>query len=232
MRRIALLALGLTIANCQARTAGSSRSRNDGGGATRPIPREPDLQEAVASVPGQERDAGVTTKPDDGRVWGNAGHELSPEKLKRLTRMGRESDGDAAMELSGYYALYYFDRPALARRWLETAAKNGNPDAQFLLGEQMLDGVIRGGRRKAILWLRRAADAGQKDARELYRRDEWRGKSCHRQGDLEARLSTLRDGTCPGKVVTTSIPICKICDSIAYFAKARQQPGAGAENRG
>jgi len=31
----------------------------------------------------------------------------------------------------------------------------------------MLHGETRGGRKKAILWLRRAADGGQKDAREL-----------------------------------------------------------------
>jgi TPR repeat protein len=165
MRRIALLALGLMIANCQARTAGSTRSRNDGGQATRPVAREPDVQEAVASVPGQERDAGVAFKPDDGRVWGNAGHNLSAEELKRLTRMGREGDGEAAMKVAAYYGVHLSDLAA-QRRWIETAAKNGNPDAQFLLGRDMLHGQIRGGRKKAILWLRRAADAGQKDARE------------------------------------------------------------------
>jgi TPR repeat protein len=166
MRRIGLLALGLMIANCQARTTGSSRSRSDGEQATRPISREPDLQEAAASVPGQERDAGVTMKPHDSLTWGNTGHNLSPEELQRLTRMGREGDREALMKLAAYYDLYRIDLAAWAR-WLETAAKNGNLNAQFLLGEQMLHGEIRGGRKKAILWLRRAADGGQKDAREL-----------------------------------------------------------------
>ena len=166
MRRIALLALELMIANCQTRTTGNSRSRNDGGQATRPIPREPDVQEAAASVPDQECDAEVTMKPHEGRVWGNAGHNLSPEELKRLTRMGREGDGEAAMRVAVYYGVHLSDLAA-QRGWIETAAKNGNSNAQFLLGRDMLHGETRGGRKKAILWLRRAADGGQKDALEL-----------------------------------------------------------------
>lgn len=84
---------------------------------------------------------------------------LSPS----VVQQAEAGDAAAQFKLAEYYRAT--EQPALMLRWLEAAARGGDPTAQISLGVLYLAGdVAPANRVMAYAWFLRAADGGSADA--------------------------------------------------------------------
>ena len=101
--------------------------------------------------------AGAT--PPEDMMFGNAGYELSASEIARLGQAGLYGDGKAAFRLSLYYRFARPNSEKLAY-WVEVAAEDGNPNAEYTYGFDLSRRSDENANRRAIFWLKKALKDG------------------------------------------------------------------------
>lgn len=97
--------------------------------------------------------------------WADA-RKLEPAERKRLTRLARSGDGEAAFRVYQMYDIG-LHRPKPAYEWLVMAANNGHRVAAYNLAFDYY--YNRHDTKNAKLWWNIAAERGDKDAEEKLR---------------------------------------------------------------
>lgn len=93
---------------------------------------------------------------------------LSKTEVDELTEKALRGDKNAAYKVYDYYHSVERNDDNWIK-WLEVAAKNGHAEAQYIHGARL----INADKKKAIYWLRKAADQGHEGARSTLKERNW-----------------------------------------------------------
>lgn len=102
---------------------------------------------------------GIVMSEEDKPVSGLAGLAIGEKDLPAFEEMALNGDAEAAHRLSILYSMVRYD-PKQHLYWTTIAAENGSIPAQVNLGLLLRDDPDPKNRRRAVYWLRRAAETG------------------------------------------------------------------------
>jgi TPR repeat protein len=102
---------------------------------------------------------GIGLSVEDKPIPGLAGLGIPEKDLSAFEERALGGDAEAAHRLSTFYSMVRYD-PKQCLYWTAIAAENGSIPAQVNLGLLLRDDPDPKNRRRAVYWLKRAAETG------------------------------------------------------------------------
>ena len=99
----------------------------------------------------------------------DSGWVMSQRELEQSMKLGSEGNATAALRVALHFTSQLVDQKDQSRRWMQIAAENGEPSAQYNLWFDMKDSESVFERARALFWLRKSASAGNALAQEQLR---------------------------------------------------------------
>lgn len=121
-------------------------------------------------------------------VLANIDYSLSSDDLAKLSAQALDGSIDAAERVSNYY--HYIKRDEKqSLHWALVGAENGSTWLQLIVYQDFSESKKTHDHRRALFWLKRAADAGDQNAIDIY-------KTCN---SLDSHLNNPQKTPCFGR---------------------------------